>query len=94
MKTIYWKRLIDPVKHLSWSFLQKRLTVYSRKQFSPKVPPHMFERVLNNTNFYYDESYSPQLLSTSSKSIDLMQNTSPLFNIPLTHTIKLQRMKI
>ena len=54
----------------------------------------MFERVLNNTNFYYDESYSPQLLSTSSKSIDLMQNTSPLFNIPLTHTIKLQRMKI
>ena len=44
----------------------------------------MFERVLNNTNIYFDESYSPQLLNTSSKSIDLMQNTSPLFNNSLT----------
>ena len=44
----------------------------------------MFERVLNNTNFYFDESYSLQLLITSSKSIDLIQSTSPLFNNPLT----------
>ena len=55
----------------------------------------MFERVLNNTNFYFDEFYSPQLLITSSKSIDLIQNTSPLFNNPLTyHTRNLQRIKI
>ena len=33
IKSIYWKRLIEPV-----SFLQKRLTVYSPKEFSQKVP--------------------------------------------------------
>ena len=36
----------------------------------------MFERVLNNTNIYFDESYSAQLLNASSKSIELIQNTS------------------
>ena len=44
----------------------------------------MFERFLNNTNFYFDESYSPQVLNTSSKSKDLMKNTSPIFSNPLT----------
>ena len=39
---------MEPVKHLSWSFLQKKLTVYSRKQFSQKVPPFMLEAILNN----------------------------------------------
>ena len=43
----------------------------------------MSERFPNNTIFYFDESYSPQLLNTFFKSIDLMQNTSPLFNNPL-----------
>ena len=56
----------------------------------------MFESVLNNTNIYFDESYFPQLLNTSSKSIDSMENTSPLFNNSLTppYTITLQRIKI
>ena len=54
---------MKPVKHLSWSFLQKKLTAYSRKQLLEKAPPLTFERVLNNTNFYFDESYSPQLLT-------------------------------
>ena len=42
----------------------------------------MFERVLNNTNSYFDESYP--IINTSSKSKDLMQNTSPLFNNSFT----------
>ena len=45
----------------------------------------MFERVLNNTNSYFDESHSPNI-NTSTESIDLMQNTNPLFNNPLTST--------
>ena len=45
--------------------------VYSRKLF-PK------SSALNNTNIYFDESYSPQLLKMSSKSIDLMQTTNSL----------------
>ena len=52
---------MEQVKHLG--FLQKKLTTYSRKQFSQKVSPDMFERVLNNTNSYFDESYSSQLLT-------------------------------
>ena len=44
----------------------------------------MSESFPNNTIFYFDESYSPQLLNTFFKSVDLMQNTSPLFNNPLT----------
>ena len=43
----------------------------------------MFERVLNNANSYFDESYSPKY-NTSTKSIDLMQTASPLFNNPIT----------
>ena len=43
----------------------------------------MFERVLNNTSIYFDELFSSELLNTSSKSIDLMQNTCPLFSNPL-----------
>ena len=39
MKSIYWKRLIEPVKHLGWSFLQKSVMVFRRKQFLKKVPP-------------------------------------------------------
>ena len=46
----------------------------------------MFKRVLNNTNSYFDEYFSP-------KSADLMQNTRPLFNNPLSHpTIKLKQV--
>ena len=36
-KTIYWRPLTEPVKHLSWSFLQKKLMVNSQKQFLQKV---------------------------------------------------------
>ena len=43
----------------------------------------MFERVLNNTNSYFDESHPPNI-NASAKSRDLMQNTNPLFNNPLT----------
>ena len=43
----------------------------------------MFQRFLNDTNSYFDESYPPNI-NTSTKSIDLMQNTSPLFINPLT----------
>ena len=55
----------------------------------------MFESVLNKTNSYFDESYSPTpIINTSPKSIDLMLNTSPLFNNPLTPPYnKLPRMK-
>ena len=35
-KKCFWKRLMEPVKHLSCSFLQKKLTGYSRKQFPQK----------------------------------------------------------
>ena len=76
---------MKPVKHLSWSFLQKKLTTYSRKQLLQKAPPLTFERVLNNTNFYFDESYSPPTINSSPKSIDLMQDTSLLLNIHLPH---------
>ena len=38
----------------------------------------MFERILKNTNSYFDESYPKY--NTSTKSKDLIQNTSPLFN--------------
>ena len=47
-----------PVKHLSWSFLEKTLTAYSRKQFRQIIPPQTFERVLDNTDSYFDESNS------------------------------------
>ena len=72
----------------------KRLKVYSQKLFSQKVLSSMFERVLNNTNIYFEEWYSPQLLNISSKSIDLMQSTIPLFNNSLTPPYKLQKIKI
>ena len=36
IKSVYWQRLSEPVKNLSWSFLQKKLTTYGQKQFSPK----------------------------------------------------------
>ena len=54
---------METVRHLSCSVLHKKLTAYSRKQFSQKVPPYMIEWVLNNTKFYFDESYSHQLLT-------------------------------
>ena len=34
--TVFWKRVMEPVKHLSCSLLQKKLTAYSRKQFPQK----------------------------------------------------------
>ena len=46
---------MEPVKHLSCSLLQKKLTTYSRKQFLRKYLPYMFERVLKNTNSYFDD---------------------------------------
>ena len=30
---------MELVKHLSWSFLQKKLAAYRRKQFPQKNPP-------------------------------------------------------
>ena len=51
---------MEPVKHLKWSFLQKTLTAYSRKQFSQE---RKFERYVNNTSSYFDESCSWQLLT-------------------------------
>ena len=33
-KKCFWKHLIEPVNHLSWRFLEKTLTAYSRKKFS------------------------------------------------------------
>ena len=37
-KNCFWKRLMELVKHLSWSFLQKKLMAYRRKQFPKKIP--------------------------------------------------------
>ena len=36
IKSVFWKRLMEPVKHLSCSLVQKRLTACSRKQFPQK----------------------------------------------------------
>ena len=52
---------MEPVENITWRFLQKKLTAYNRK----KNPPQMFETVQNNTNSYFDESFSPQLLTPS-----------------------------
>ena len=41
---------MEPVKHLSWSFLRKKLTAYNRNQFPQKIPSYKFQRALNNTN--------------------------------------------
>ena len=71
---------MDLIKHLSWSFLQKKLPPCCRKQF----PPYRFERVLNNTTLTLMNPTPPQIINTSSKSIDLMRNTSLLFNNPFT----------
>ena len=49
---------MESVKHINWRFLQKALTADSRKQISQKVPPWMFKNVLDNTNSYFNESYS------------------------------------
>ena len=77
---------------VSWSCLQRHLTAYSQKQL---VLPQMFERVLNNTTSYFDVSYSSPTIFNSPKSIDLIQNTSPLFHKPLLHTkITLRKTKI
>ena len=35
------------------SFLQQKLSAYSQKQCSQKVPPYVSERVLNSTNSYF-----------------------------------------
>ena len=36
-KNVFWKGLMEPVKHLNWSILQKKLTAFSRKQFLQKI---------------------------------------------------------
>ena len=38
-KKCFWKRLMEPVKHLSCSLLKRKLTAYSRKQFPQKNLP-------------------------------------------------------
>ena len=58
-KNCFWKNLMGPVKHLSQRFIEKMLTTYSRKQFPQKIPHQKFERVLNNADSYFDESYYP-----------------------------------
>ena len=63
--------------------VKKKLTVYSRNTFCQKIPPQEFESALNNANSYFEESYSPNY-EHFHKFIDLMQNTNPLFNKPLT----------
>ena len=69
---------MEPVKHLSWSFLKKELTAYSRKQFL-QVPPYIFERVLKISTLTLMNP-TPLIVNTYPKSIDLMESTSPLFN--------------
>ena len=59
------------LKHRSWVFLQKKLTTFSQKALS----------LVNPT------TPPPATINTSPKSTDLMQNTSPLFNKPLPHTL-------
>ena len=85
--SVYWKRFMEPIKHLSWSFLQKKCwRLIAENNFWHKVPPWKFERILNFINFYFGESYTYQLLaSVSSKSIDLMQNTRPLLTTSPTY---------
>ena len=39
IESVFWKCLLEPVKYLSYGFLQKKLTTYSRKQFLQKIPP-------------------------------------------------------
>ena len=58
IKKCFWKSLMGKFQHLSWSFLQKKLLAFNRRQFLYKIPPWIFDRVLNNTNSYFDESYS------------------------------------
>ena len=55
----------------------------------------MFERVLNNTNSYFDESY-PSPLPPAPLNLQIwFKISAPLFNNTLPHpTIKLQRIKI
>ena len=79
---------MESFKHLNWSFLPKKLTVYSRKQISQKVSPWISERVLNNANFYFDKILLPPTINDSPKSIDLMQNTSLLLTTT-SSTLKL-----
>ena len=38
-RKVFIGSILEPVEHLSWSFLQKKLTVYSQKQFSQKFRP-------------------------------------------------------
>ena len=59
-KSFYWKHLMEPVKHLKWNFLEKKLTFIAESNFRKKK---MLERYLNNTNSYFNESYSFQLLT-------------------------------
>ena len=56
----------------------------------------MFERVLNNTNSYFDEPYFPSpTINTSPKYIDLMQNRSSLFNntLPINYIALVSYLK-
>ena len=59
----------------------KKVNVDSQKQFPPKISS--LRIIIPNANSYFDESYSPNY-EHPLKSIDLMQNASPLFNKPLT----------
>ena len=89
----YFHLLTSPSQIKSFIYSQK-LSAFIQKQCSEKVPPYRFQRVLNNTNSYFDEYYTPTV-NTSSTSIDLMQNRNPFFNNSLLrHSIKLWKIKI
>ena len=53
---------MEPLIHLSCSFLQNKLKAYSQKKtiFANNSTLDIWE-VLNNTNSYFDESYSPNI---------------------------------
>ena len=42
-KSVFWKRLMEPVKHLSWRLLQKKLTAYSQNNFRKKSTLDVWE---------------------------------------------------
>ena len=55
----------------------------------------MFESVLNNTNFYFDESYSPQLLTPPLNLQVWCKIPFPSLITPSLHpTIELWRIKV
>ena len=55
MKYRIQRRILNPVKHLRWSFLRQYLTAFSRKLFSQKAPSWIFDMVVNKPlGFHYN----------------------------------------